>query len=207
MAPKTKPLKALKIILDLIKAKPAPNCLLALYLSIRWRCYVPLSTNIYYPANIRIGSKTKFIGRTTLLANGKIDIGSNVEVYEGAFIHCQGGTVTIADNTAIGPYVIIYGGGDVYIGKYCSIATHTSIISTSHSFSKTGMLIREQGCAGLRVCIEDDVWIGANCSILYGINLQKGCIVGANSMVNRDVHAYSIAGGSPIRMIKKRIGP
>ncbi|MGH4139659.1 DapH/DapD/GlmU-related protein [Clostridium sp.] len=53
------------------------------------------------------------------------------------------------------------------------------------------------------VSIGNDVWIGENVCILLGVNIGDGCIIGANSVVNRDVPSNCIAFGMPARVIKK----
>ena len=54
------------------------------------------------------------------------------------------------------------------------------------------------------IVIEDDVWIGANCTILDGATLRKGCIIGAGSLVRGEVPEYSIQTGNPLRRIGTR---
>lgn len=105
------------------------------------------------------------------------------------------------------------------IGKFCSIAKGVKIglgkhpvnfISTSpifyspknplrKIFSKTAKFQENE-----HVKIGNDVWIGANVIILDGITVGNGAIIGANSVVNKDVPPFSIVGGVPAKLIKKR---
>lgn len=55
-----------------------------------------------------------------------------------------------------------------------------------------------------KVVIEDDVWIGANVTILPGSYISKATIIAANSVVNKFIEPYSIIGGTPAKIIKKR---
>lgn len=57
-----------------------------------------------------------------------------------------------------------------------------------------------------KITIEEDVWIGANCTITKGVTIGKGAIVAANSCVNRDVPEYAIVGGVPAKVLKYRKG-
>ena len=52
--------------------------------------------------------------------------------------------------------------------------------------------------------VEDDVWVGANCVILDGAILRKGCVVGAGSLVRGELEAYSINVGNPLAVIGYR---
>lgn len=114
------------------------------------------------------------------------------------------------------------------IGKYCSIGAHLTIIrgqhpihknvSTHPSFFSTrkqcGMtyvdknLFVEEKWADeegkYSVVIGNDVWIGTNVSILEGIKIGDGAVIGAGAMVVKDIEPYSIYGGVPAKMIKKR---
>ena len=54
------------------------------------------------------------------------------------------------------------------------------------------------------VVIEDDVWCGANVTILKGVTIGRGSVIAAGSVVTRSIPPYSIAGGVPARVIKKR---
>ena len=75
-----------------------------------------------------------------------------------------------------------------------------------HQFSRTDIPMRLQGHRQYQpVLIEDDVWIGARAIILPGLRIGKGAIVGAGSVVTKDVPPYAICVGNPARVIKSRI--
>lgn len=92
----------------------------------------------------------------------------------------------------------------IIVGKNVLIASNTTILSRTHIFSELDTPINTQGYENKTVIIEDDVWIGANSTILYGVIIGKGSIIAANSVVTKDVDAYSIVGGVPAKFIKKR---
>ena len=62
-----------------------------------------------------------------------------------------------------------------------------------------------QGSTRKWVIIEDDVWIGTRAIILPGTRIGKGSIIGAGSVVTKDVPQYSIVGGNPARILKTRL--
>ena len=108
------------------------------------------------------------------------------------------------------------------IGKFCSIATGAKIglgihplnfISTSPLFySKSNplrqSLVEKSSFTQSKLTrIGNDVWIGANATILDGINVGDGAVIGANSVVTKDVEPYSIVGGVPAKKIKSRFSP
>lgn len=102
----------------------------------------------------------------------------------------------------------------ISIGNYCSIAPNVwFVINSEHSIStpstypfKVKVLnnpIPEAGTKG-GIVVEDDVWVGYGATILDGVTLHKGCIVGAGAVVTKDVDPYSIVGGVPARKIRMR---
>lgn len=188
-----------------IAARPMPHWLTAIYLSIRWCCYVPLDCRIYFPFRVRIGNSSRFYGRVTLIADGPIEIGSNVEIYEGALLQSQGGAIRIGSGSAIGPHVTIYGGGKVEIGRQCSIAAKCTIVSTNHIYKDPDRPIREQGFESKPIHIEDDVWLCAGVVIGYGARVGHGAIIAANSLVKKDIPSMTIAAGNPARPVKSRL--
>jgi acetyltransferase-like isoleucine patch superfamily enzyme len=192
---------------NLLKCRPFPHWLTAVYLSIRWRCYVSPDCRVYYPFNIRIGNSAKLIGRITIIANGIVDIGSGVEIWEGSILHCQNnGSIRIGDDTSIGPHVTIYGLGGVTIGKKCSIATKTSIVSSSHRYKNIDTPIRDQGNDLKEIIIQDDVWVCAGVTIALGVIVGHGAVIGANSLVRKDVPPLSLVAGIPSKIIGRRGG-
>lgn len=66
------------------------------------------------------------------------------------------------------------------------------------------MLIREQPMTSSPIVIGDDVWIGAGCQILKGVKIGNGAVIGARSVVTREIPENTIAFGSPARAYRIR---
>lgn len=80
------------------------------------------------------------------------------------------------------------------------IATGVSIFTAGHD---TSVLSRRKNVEfGHPIFIEDDCWIGGNVLILPGVRIGKGCTIGAGSTVTKDIPPYSVAVGSPCRVVK-----
>lgn len=98
------------------------------------------------------------------------------------------------------------------IGNFCSIADETTfLLSGEHLANAISTYpfrekILGQGAARCRgpIIVEDDVWICYGATILSGVTLGKGCIVGARALVNKDVPPYAIVAGVPARIVKYR---
>jgi len=95
--------------------------------------------------------------------------------------------------------------GGVTIGKYVMMGPHCTIYTRNHAFDRLDIPMCEQGFQEYkRVTIGDDVWIGGHVIILPGITIGKGAIIGAGSVVTRDVPDYAVVGGNPAKTIKFR---
>ena len=92
----------------------------------------------------------------------------------------------------------------VSIGQSSLVGAHCYIISGNHCFQSRETPIRDQGYLGSPVKIADDVWIGTHVVILPGVCIARGAIIGAGSVVNRNVGEYEIWAGTPARFIKQR---
>jgi len=112
----------------------------------------------------------------------------------------------IGSHTYIGEFNNIRaGGGFIRIGNNCSISQHITIVASNHAYEKD-KLIKEQcwSTDNNFVIIEDDVWIGANSVVLPGVSIGRGAVIGAGSVVTKDIPAYAIAVGNPSKVIKYR---
>lgn len=72
-------------------------------------------------------------------------------------------------------------------------------------FERTDIPIRDQGHEAGSIIIEDDVWIGANATILKGVTIGHGAVIGAASVVTSDIPEYAVAVGNPAKVKKYRI--
>lgn len=136
--------------------------------------------------------------------NGIIEIGDNCEISQGVILKAYGGKITIANNSFIGEYTVLYGHGGIEIGTNTLVSMHTCIVSSNHTIPNQQLLIRDKPDIFLPVRIGNDVWIGAGVKILGGTTIGNGCVIGAGAVVSHDLPPYSIAMGIPARVIKFR---
>ena len=94
----------------------------------------------------------------------------------------------------------------IEIGDDCLLAEMVSIRDHDHNFARTDIPIRAQGATSAPVKIGRDVWLGAKVTVLKGVTIGDGAIVGANAVVTRDIPAGAIAVGVPARVVKMRDG-
>ena len=113
------------------------------------------------------------------------------------------GDVTIGQNSVVNSGCVIYTGNGVRIGANVAIAANCTFAAANHEFRDPERLIMEQGFKPSKggIVVEDDVWIGANATLLDGAVVRRGAIVGAGAVVRSEVPAYAIAAGVPARVI------
>ena len=130
--------------------------------------------------------------------------GYNFYLAPSVVIHSPS-TVTFGDNCAINEFVHILGAGGVWVGDGVWISNHTSIISETHPSDVE--YIGDYTAILLSVKIEDNVWIGSHATIMPGIVLGRSCIVGAGSVVTKDVPPYAIVTGIPAKILRYKSIP
>jgi len=156
---------------------------------------------------ISIGEQSKVEAHCRLRADHQkafIKIGARCLISPFAMLMTYGGSIEIGNDCSVNPFCMLYGHGGLRIGNGVRIACGTVIIPSNHNFGETEVPIYQQGVSSLGITIEDDVWLGANVTILDGVKVGRGSIVAAGAVVTQDVEPLSIVGGVPARLIKKR---
>lgn len=134
-----------------------------------------------------------------------ISIGNNSIIHEYTFLKAFDGQILIGNNCTVNPFTVIHGcSGGVIIGNGVRIASGCSLVANEHIFKSTNIPIYLQGTTSKGIIIEDDVWLGSGVKVLDGVTVGKGSVVGANSVVTKNIPSYSVAVGSPARIIKAR---
>lgn len=97
--------------------------------------------------------------------------------------------------------------GKITIGDDVMIGFNSNILTTNHGYKNLKVsMMKQKDQKNANIVIGDDVWIAANVTILPNVRIGKGAIIGAGSVVTKDVKPYSIVGGVPAKHIKYRYG-
>lgn len=129
---------------------------------------------------------------------GVITIGSRSKIKYGCVLRAYDGRITIGERTTICEYSILAGHGDIFIGDFVAIAGHAYIAASNHIFSSNDP-IRFQGETADGIKIKNDVWMGARCTVLDGTEIGEGCVIGAGSVVMRNLKGNYVCVGAPCR--------
>ena len=142
-----------------------------------------------------------FVSLFSSIRNHKnIKIGKNTIINRNVVLWPT--NLVIGDNCQINPGTVIY--GKVFIGNDVLIAPNCVISGGNHNFELTSSTISSQGHNEKGIFISDDVWIGSNCSLLDGIHIGKGVIIGSHSVVTKNIPDYAIVFGTPATIKKFR---
>ncbi|HOF40792.1 MAG TPA: acyltransferase [Candidatus Hydrogenedentes bacterium] len=128
----------------------------------------------------------------------RITLGRGSIIHMGAFIE-KPRWIAIGDHTLINPNCILDGRSRLTIGNNVDIAMQVAIFTLGHD-------IRSEDYApkGAPVTIDDRVAIFSRATILPGVHIGEGAVIGAGSVVTRDVEPYTIVVGNPARKIGER---
>jgi acetyltransferase-like isoleucine patch superfamily enzyme len=183
---------------------------LNVFKSIKCSYNVSMSHNIFF---YLIKEKFKNIDlRDAILGTG-VTLNDNVNLFNKPEIF---GRVNIGKYTSInGPSTRICADvTEIHIGAFCSIASNVVIQEFYHNYNMVttyninsniiGEKVDNEKISKGPIIIEDDVWIGSNSVILSGVKIGRGSIIGAGSIVTKDVESYSIVGGNPAKFLRKR---
>lgn len=141
-----------------------------------------------------------------ITAPQNISIGNKVAIMHNCCLYAHNnGLLTIGDRVGINHNVMLGASddGEIHIGNDVLIGPNVVIRASNHQYLQKNIPINKQGHTGGKITIEDDVWIGANVVILPNVTIGKGSVIGAGSIVNKDIPSYSLAGGVPARVIKE----
>lgn len=141
-----------------------------------------------------------------------LSVGDGTSIPKGSVFYCTQAPLTIGKKVIFGPRPTIITGDhriDI-IGKY--IIDVTDEEKKSLRVKVEGLKINDDGSINgspydLPVVIEDDVWVGANVTILKGVTIGRGSVVAAGAVVTRSCPPYSIIGGVPAKVLKMRFTP
>ncbi len=132
----------------------------------------------------RVGDGCFYLDLIVWLNGDQIELGDRVAFNYGCYVNGFGGLV-IGDGSEFGPYVMI----------------HTA----NHRYDDPERPVTQQGWEVARpVEIGRNCWIGMGACILPGVRIGDSCVVGAGSVVSKEVEPYSVAVGAPARAIKSR---
>lgn len=173
-------------------------------LAATWRARLAALTGVETGRGVSIGPACEVSFGPAPARRGQIVLGDHVQISRGVLLHPYGGSITIGADVHLGPYTMVYGHGGVSIGKDTLISPGCRIFSSNHTVPPDQTIIRSQPDLPLPVAIGCDVWLGAGVIVLGGVTIGDGCVVGAGAVVTGDLPSFSVALGTPARVVRNR---
>jgi len=142
----------------------------------------------------------------SIVGFNNIEISDNVIIMQNSYLYAHdNGNLYIGKNFSINTNSQLgAASGKIYIADDCSIGPNCVLRASNHNFDNPNVPFNKQGHTYGEIIIEDDVWIASNCVITANTRIGKSSIVGAGSVVTKDIEPYSIVGGVPAKLIRKR---
>ena len=171
------------------------------------------SVQITHGKHIRCGKNVKFEDFSEIhgLCSDGLNFGDYVTISRGVMIRPSsyyggdyGNGLTIGAHSSIGPYGYVGCSGKIVIGKNVMFGPKCSLFAENHVFSDTESSIKSQGVQQKGITIEDDCWIGSNVTILDGVTIGKGSVIGAGTLVTKDIPTGSIVVDKREKLIRNR---
>ena len=153
---------------------------------------------IKHSGNIYIGKGCDIKGKDNVTAGKNVTIRPNVQLWAG-------GTIKIGDGTEIGEKCRISIINSLEIGKKVLFSPNVYITDCDHEYRNVDMPVIDQGIVqkGQKVYIGDDSYIGINAVIIGNVKIGRHCVIGANSVVTKDVPDYTVVAGNPAKIIRQ----
>jgi putative colanic acid biosynthesis acetyltransferase WcaF len=154
---------------------------------------------IVYVLLFRYSPRPLHAWRTFLLRLFGASIGKGVHVYPKVSIWAPWHLV-IGDETGIANGVILYSQGIITLGKRVVISQGSHLCAGTHDFTKKGFPLITKP-----ITVADNVWVAAESFIHPGVTIHEGAVIGARSVVIKDMPAWMVCAGNPCRPLKTRI--
>jgi len=126
-------------------------------------------------------------------------LGRNCHITDGVTLS-NPKNISFGQRVSVHQYSLLDASEEIIIGNNVGIGSHVSIITSSHNFNDKNIQIKQQGINSKKIIISDNVWIGTGVTILQGVTIGKNSIIGAKSLVNKDIPENVIAFGVPCKV-------
>lgn len=144
--------------------------------------------NSHAAAGIFLGNEVLLLEQVRLLmgeSDTRLQLGDRVVVNVGSYLSGENGLL-IADDVIIGP--------------------HVRLLSAGHGIHGGDPIVWKNPLTGAPIVIEQGAWIGGGATVLPGVRIGRGAVIGAASVVTRDVPSFAVVAGNPARILHYRQG-
>ena len=148
---------------------------------------------------IRFSPRPFFGWRRFVLRCFGARIGAHVHIYPSTRIYFPW-NLSVGDWSAIGEDVLIYNLGSVTLGQSVTVSHRAHLCAGTHDYTRADLPLQK-----LPIVIQDQAWICTDVFVGPNVTIGAGAVVGARSVVMRDVEPWGVVAGNPARFIKQRV--
>ena len=153
----------------------------------------------------RVGPRVYAYGPVYFLGTADVVLGDCGNLYDNVLFETEAdGNITIGNNFTVNRGSLLSAHARITIGDNLLMGEYVSIRDSDHVYLDAARPIRDQGFNSRPIHIGSNVWIGCGAVILKGVTIGDGAVIGANSVVNREIPAMEVLVGAPARMIGRR---
>ncbi len=167
-----------------------------------------VDVTLRHPHKIRIGSDVVIDDGCVLDAKGAtnsgITIGNGVFIGRHSSVNTKDGDIVLEDGVNIGAFCTIFSASRVSCGRNTLFAAYSYVVGGGHDMARTDVAIIDQTRPSRGIDIGPNCWIGAGVSVLDGVTIGRDVVVGANSVVTKDLGDFAVAAGSPAAVVRVR---
>lgn len=153
-----------------------------------------------------VGAETVFYNGTKVYMTSKsrLVIGGRCTLQQGTVLSvAENAQIKIGEHVYFGEYAVVSARESIEIGDHSIVATHAFIVDFDHDYEAEADSVY-YSFKTRKTKIGSHVWIGAGCQILKGVTIGDCSVIGAGSVVTKDIPAYSVAVGNPARVLRIR---
>jgi acetyltransferase-like isoleucine patch superfamily enzyme len=137
-----------------------------------------------------------------MLKQGRLQIGRDTYLESGVTIQSASGRIRLGRRVYLSRGVTVGAVGLVEIGDFTLVGPGCYITDADHRFGDQAVPVPDQGMSSKgATIIEDNVWLGANVVVTSGVRIGRRSVIGASSVVTREIPEFSIAAGVPAKVV------
>jgi acetyltransferase-like isoleucine patch superfamily enzyme len=179
------------------------------------RFFVGRHARILFAHHLRVGHNVAIGDHAYLNCLGEegVCLGANVRVKEYAWIQVtshlshRGLGLRVGANTYIGPHCLLGAAGGIVIEDDVTLGAYVQLLAENHRFDDPDRPVGEQGVTRRGIRIGSGSWLGNSVIVLDGVTVGPNAVIGAGSVVTRDVPSGAVVAGNPARVIRQRATP
>ena len=167
-----------------------------------------VNVTLRHPHKIRIGNDVLIDDGCVLDAKGStnegITVGNGVFLGRLSSVNTKDGDIVLEDGVNVGAFCTIFSASQVRCGQNTLFAAYSYVVGGGHDMARTDVAIIDQQRPSRGIAIGPNCWIGAGVSVLDGVTIGRDVVVGANSVVTKDLEDFAVATGSPATVMRVR---